>query len=734
MGIRDWLANALARGAPNVLRVDGPNVASREDKPLSDSDLLALYREWVYNCVTKNAEAVSATPLRLYTTSKPGAVPGSRMGRKTPHRLLRDRERAALGKRAHLVKYLRDSQDAVEILDHPFLDLWERGNPFLTSSQQKRVIVMHLDLVGDAFLYVETDKYGPVHLMVVPPETMRAVARGDHRGIAYYEQSTKQTQTPERLSPDDIVHFKHPNPRNVLNGMSPLEGVGLVAELYHDYNQFELALINNDGTPSTLIRTEQRMTEAQKRREERRWFQKHGRPTQKGKLAFVSGVTGIDRIGFSQRDMMFQVGRKLAREDIAGAFSVPMPLLVSDGSNLAHAHDAEKHHARYAIRPRCTLIEEQINRDLLPKYEGGDGLFVAFDDPVPEDRAHNLERAKVMISSSELVYKNEARAALELDADPAMDDETIGTDMLGGLFGGGGAPRPDPDASDDTEPDDDETPMDDAGERGVKLASKFFGCGTAHKAAPPAPRDFTDALASLFDEQSGIILNNLKRTRSRVKYIVDPAVVSSLDPDEWAARFFSALKPHLQRQLVDGANEGLGRIGSPISFDVQRPEIANFIADYTYRFSFAVNATTQGDLRKLFTVAERDGLTLAETTSKVEDYFGYAKRYRAARTARTETVRARMGGELEAWKQSGVVSGYYWETASGNPCEYCKSVEAQFGRNGTHLTFGQNFFDRGNSVGVEGQPPLMLDYSDIPHPPLHPNCGCELVPILVGEE
>ena len=730
MGFRNWLAGILVRAGPQVLRMDGPNVAGRSDRALSDSDLLMLYREWVYDCVTKNAEAVSATPLRLYATEKAGAIPGSRMGRKTPRRAIRGRRRDELAKRAHLVKFLRDSHDAVEILDHPFLDLWERGNPFLTGGQQQRVVIMHLDLVGDAFLYVESDAYGPVRTLLLPPETITPKASSNQREIAYYEQTRKGTQESLPIPPDRVVHFKHPNPRNVLDGLSPLAAVGLVAQLYHDYNQFEVALINNDGVPGTLIRTEQPMSETQKRRQERRWMSKHGGPRQQGKLAFVSGVAGIDRIGYSQRDMMFQVGRKLAREDIAGAFSVPMPLLVSDGSNLAHAHDAEKHHARYAVRPRCTLLEEQINRDLLPKYEGGDGLFVAFDDPVPEDRAHNLERAKVMVASKELVYKNEARSALELDADPAMDGEFVGTGGMESLFGGGGGfgggtpPKPEP----DEEPADEEAP--DAEEESKAIPASEY----REKGAPPAPQDFTDALARLFAEQRAAIIGKLKGIRPYVKYSVDPAVLDALDADKWASQFFNAMKPHLEKQLVDGASAGLDAIGSPIRFDIHRPEVANFIADYTYRFSFAVNRTTQSDLRRLFDAAEREGATLAEATNRVEDYFNYAERYRAARTARTETVRARQGGEVEAWKQSGVVQGYYWQTSTSNPCPYCLEVEAKYGRDGAHLTFGQNFYDRGGSVGAEGQPPLALDYSDIPHPPLHPNCGCELVPILVGEE
>ena len=734
MGLIDWFirrdggarADAVEKEftGPSALRVEGLSVSGVQEPPDDPASLLKQYREWVYACVTKNAEVVASTPLRLYATRRTAARRSTGLRHKlaTPTREISRKVHDEIELRSHMQKYLRLSDDFVEVLEHPFLNLWEDGNPFLTGTQQKRVIVMHLDLVGDNYVLMEIDaEYGPTMLLTLPPETMKIKPRDDQRGIEYYEQTQAGRTEPTKIPANEIMHCMHPDPKDVMYGMSPLEAIGLAAELYHEYNQFESALINNDGIPSTLVRTESALTRTQQLRLERKWQAKHGGPTRAGNLAFVHGITGIERIGFAPRDMMFQIGRKLSREDIAGVFNVPIPLLIADGSALAQGQDAEKHHARYAIKPRCCLIEEQINRDIIPKYPEGEELFVAFDNPVPEDRAHNLERAKVMVVSSGLVYKNEARAALELTAEPDMDKELIESGW-GSLGGFGGTPSPAGDV------DGGEAAGEDYGEdEGTPVPAAEV------KAAPPAPRDFTRALQRLFAEQRSEILRTLRASQKARTKLLPIDVDTAFDVDAWTQRYYDELKPFLEENFVAGGEAGLGRIGSPISFDIQRPEVADFIADYTYRFSFSANSNTQGALRDIFTNANADGQTLSEVTNRVQDHFDYAERYRAARIARTETARARQGGEVESWKQSGVVQGYYWQTATTNPCEYCKELEAKFGPNGVHLTFGDNFFDRGGSVDAGGASPMALNYSDTPHPPLHPNCGCELVPILVGE-
>lgn len=704
-----WL---LKQSGMSLVREDQePRPQTRFEAPSDPKELLKYYREWVYACVTKNAEAVSAVTLRLYTAKGKAATPSR--GRKTPLRGISKRTLANLKTRSHLQKYFRMDEDCEEVLEHPFLELWDNGNPFITGSQMRRVMVEHIDLVGDAYVFIMTDEVGPTALYTLPPEWMKTVVTPDGFHVSHYEQKDPKTQQPIRIPPDKIMHIKHPSPKSyILDGMAPLEAVGLSAKLYHEYNQFEIALVGNDGIPGTLISVENPMTETQKRRQERKWYQRYGGPKQAGKLAFVHGVKGIQRIGYSQREMMFQVGRKLTREDIAGVFNVPISLLVSDGSNLAHGHDAKKHHMTYAVQPRLVLIEEQINRDIISKYEGGENLFVAFDDCIPEDRTHNLERAKVMVMTSKLVKSNEVRDALELAPDEELEDEWVGGNPgeeepvapVPPEFGG--PAEENPEEGEPTEP-------------------------VRSKSVRQDPIAFEKALQQLFEQQRREIMSWLKKpTWVRQKLI--PNVDATFDVDEWTNRYMETLTPIIESQLTAGMEEGIDKIGGMLSFDINRPEIGDFIGNYTYRFCFNVNTETQSELRKLFQTAEAEGRTLAQLTDEVQDRFANFGRYRAARIARTETARSRQAGEVQSWKQSGVVQGYYWQ-ANSDACPFCLEIDAKYGQSGQHITFGENFIDRGGSVEV-GEQSLTMNYSDIPHPPLHPNCRCELVPIFMGEE
>ena len=717
LGIRErisaWLGKAT--NAVAVVRSAPGQLAPVPDNPEA---LLKQYREWVYCCVTKNAEMVSSTPLRLYT--RKGNKTGKRV-RKTPVRDVDYYANKELQKRAHLFKYFRINDTVVEVLEHPFLNLWDNGNPFMTGAAMQRMIASHMDIVGDSYTYIDTDALGPSMLLSLPPELMEIKVREDGFGIEYYEQRDPKGGPPNRISPEKIMHVKHPDPRNSIYGMSPLEAIGLAAQLYHEYNQFEWALLNNDGVPGTVITTEVPMTESQEKRIERKWYQKYGGPSRAGKIAFVSSVKGIERIGFSPRDMAFQTGRKATREDIAGAYNVPISLLVTDGSALAHAHDAEKHHARYGVKPRLVLLEQQINRDILPLYEGGDELFVAFDDPVPDDREHNLERAKVMLGrGAEIVRMNEARVALELPPEKELEGKYIPGNSLNPATAreDSNHENRDDDYPDGKQPEPKE---DEADKKNLGAKKKF------ERAA-----SFESKLRSLALRQRQSILKWLKSKKPHEKWA--PQVELVFDIDVWTNLYYDELVDDFRGVLLEGVDFGAEKVRSHVYHEVAIPETAAFVGQYTYKFASSANATTQADLRSIFEQANQRGDTIKELTSSINDLFAGKERWEAERIARTETTRARQAGEVEAYRESQEVAGYFWRTMPG-ACQFCLQIEEEYGESGTHISFGDVFVGKGEGVDLPNGSHLSTDYGDIPYAPLHPHCNCSIEPVFfdVGE-
>ena len=91
---------------------------------------------------------------------------------------------------------------------------------------------------------------------------------------------------------------------------------------------------------------------------------------------------------------------------------------------------------------------------------------------------------------------------------------------------------------------------------------------------------------------------------------------------------------------------------------------------------------------------------------------------------RTETVRASNQASVASWKQSGVVKAKEWWTAQDERV-------SPFDRtlHGKTISLEKDFFKQGDTFEVDGQT-LKIDYTDIPAPPLHPNCRCTLLPII----
>lgn len=668
----------------------------------NERELLGMYREWVSTCVDKVGDEVAATKLRVYTTRRSAKSTALLRTKSVAAPILRELER-----RAHLKRYLEGIGEVVEVVEHPFLELWEHGSPLLSGSALKRLICSHIDLVGDSFTYIVPDVDGiPMYLLCLPPDEMRVVLGGIGL-IAGYIQKHGTVET--EYAPEEIMHIKWVDPDNPVYGKSPLEKVELTATLYHRFTEFDMALMDNGAVPGMVGMTDAALSRTQRRRAERSWNEDHRGALKAGKFRIVSGLTELKEFGLSPKDMQHIEGRTVARQSIAAAYGVADSLLVPGNNSQANVKVGEYSTAKHGVRPRCHLLEDSINRDIISLYDGK-GLFVAFDNPVPGDEKADLARGQLANTTHKLVRKNEFRRMIGLDADEELGDEWIEQREPTTW----NLPR----QRDDTVP-----PINDDGddEKAVHI--------TIAKSVPDIEdTGLQSTLKELFRVQRDKILLDLGLKAKGFREDFD----EDFDEDEWTEVFEEECRPHIVRDLLIGAAAAMLLLPGDEQFDPQQPPVQRFIRDYTHRFARGVNRTTKGSLQELLSNADAQGLSRREITRQVQELFGHAEKYRAERIARTEASRSVMAGEVEAYKQSGVVEGYHWVAQPG-ACEFCLEVASQYGPEGTTMRLGGSFFERGDSVdGAEGGT-MQLDYSDIPHPPLHPNCRCGLEVVLIGE-
>ena len=173
------------------------------------------------------------------------------------------------------------------------------------------------------------------------------------------------------------------------------------------------------------------------------------------------------------------------------------------------------------------------------------------------------------------------------------------------------------------------------------------------------------------------------------------------------------------------------QLGLGGSFDIDSPEAQAFVKKHSFKFAQSVNAETNKKLQLHFAQGLAAGETTTEIRTRVMDkvFDSQITRNRAEMIARTESARAMMAGTEQAWESSGVVLGKEWNGAS-DMCEFCQAMNNKYGPGTGGIPIGDTFVEEGTTVtGVDGGS-LGTDYGDINYPPIHPNCRCDLIPVI----
>ena len=195
------------------------------------------------------------------------------------------------------------------------------------------------------------------------------------------------------------------------------------------------------------------------------------------------------------------------------------------------------------------------------------------------------------------------------------------------------------------------------------------------------------------------------------------------------------IRRYIQRQVQHGRELALDKIGDVIADVPSTLETSREMASAVSRFTRAFNDSARNALEAIVRQHITDGLSLEQTTRGIQQWatesgdLKRATKWRAATIARTETARTIVNGELSGWKDSGVVSHVRW-LISPQPCEFCLAVYRKF----RQVELGQNFLNVGQTLGGTRGGTFRVDYENIQGPPLHPNCLCDLEPVVVGSE
>ncbi|MDH4139070.1 MAG: phage minor head protein [Coriobacteriia bacterium] len=164
-------------------------------------------------------------------------------------------------------------------------------------------------------------------------------------------------------------------------------------------------------------------------------------------------------------------------------------------------------------------------------------------------------------------------------------------------------------------------------------------------------------------------------------------------------------------------------VAEAIGFDFANDEVQRWVNRSTTRLANSVGGTTVRRVESILGRGLEQGKTIDEIADDIE-----AKGFDPARAqtiARTESARAYVEGQVQAWKQTDMVTGKKWLVAP-EACPFCEAV----GREDQTKGMNDAFYKVGDVITASDGSRFVVDFDNVTGPPLHPNCRCDIIPVL----
>ena len=671
-------------------------------------DYLGTTTGWVYACAGVIADELAKIELKLYRKIKDGTE---------------------------------------EVFNHPILDLLHRANNFTTKYDLFWLTAQYLELAGEAPWYVFKRGNMPVGLYLLRPDKISIKAgTGDRFIDGYTYRNDRGKEVP--IKPEEMIFNKIPNTVNPFRGMGTLQAAARVVDIEEYSEEFNRNYFVNSAMPSMFFSTDQKLGDDKKERFRKSIEKNYTGIKNAQKFLILEAGLEAKPLQMTQRDMEFIEQLRWTRDKILGIFRVPRTALgITDDVNRANAEATDYVFAKRTIQPKMERLIQQLNEFLVPMFPDGENLLLGYDSPVPEDIEKKLKYYESGIKNGFLTI-NEVREKENLETIGDEGDQVLIASTLKPI---GEQPQPVPSkdilhkintrnkqatkniskelvnkviagAVKDIEKDirglvkkEEDRRDKSVMQWSQKKIQKSWLSMTKRKAT--YTEKFEKLLKKQFDYQLKDILKRHKSVSSGWK----------INVDQERAVWFKIFMP-LYEEIVKGEGQKvLDDLVDDMKFSDMTDTSQKFIHDKTAKMSWEINKTTNRKIEKI--VNDNIGENVKVVSSKLTELFDDMEKSRVDIIARTEVSKAINFATNESYMQSGVVEAKKWVTGrDSRVCEFCRELEGKI------IGLSENFENRGANIEGEDEGVMDIDYENIAHPPLHANCRCGLVPIIVGQK
>jgi HK97 family phage portal protein len=401
-----WLARKAAPAALTGSQWSGTSFtdAYHRNRAPTPNELMAELKGAAWTCASINASVCASFPPKLYVTTAAGQ-PAPKCATAPIGKALERRLRTAPASAARTKAALHIQ----EVMEHPLLDLLANPNGVHSGFDIWELTTLYLEVHGRCFWYLDLDGVLgiPRAIWPLPAQNVTPVREPDSTQLIDYYLYRNGLHE-QRFLPSEIVFFRYPDPRDpYVGGLSPLRACFEQVALSSDYTAFKKATYENRAIPSAVVSPEDFLGEEERARLETTWNQRFRRGGS-GRVVVAENKLNVQLLEQSLGDLAALADMNATKEDIANSFHIPLSFLTSQ-TNLANLQAAEHQHMAKAITPRLRRRDEKLNERLVPLYDPTGRLFLASEDPVPENFDDNLKELELFLKYGVLSI-NEVRS------------------------------------------------------------------------------------------------------------------------------------------------------------------------------------------------------------------------------------------------------------------------------------------------------------------------------------
>lgn len=605
---------------------------------------------------------------------------------------------------------------------HPLLKILDNPNPLMSKYVLMEMTQTHIELTGEAFWYSEIgEKTGkPKSFYLLPPDRMTVVVdnKADLPEIKGYV-FTNEDGTKVPLEPNEVTHFKMPNPWNPYRGYGTVEAAILYIQTEKYGSEFTRNYIFNNAMPAGIVSIKGTIDKPEFDEVKAQWKQEYGTIDKAGKTAFVKGLDiEFTKVGTTLGEAALKEIKDMSRDDIMTMFRVSKPILgIFEDVNLASAKTAQYVFTSRVIDPKMMRIVDTLQAVLDRWNVGTTTVFkLGYESPVPEDVDDKIKMYQAGIDLWLTV--NEVRKEEGLDPVGGGDElrRPLNLVSIGTV---------EPTKSKKTYVGHKTIRITRTVKKKIapqlKAADNKAAAAEAFRLELMANQEawekrYATEVRKLLDAQEAKIIANQSKSISKAfdGWTFDDGTAEQSFVDHLTPVEYELVKAQGALALaIAGGDELEFQLSETIRGEVEQ-RIRRLGKDF--------NAQTKADLIKTLTEGMANNESFADLKKRVEAVYSQAKGYRTDRLARTETLYASNGAAKEAYSQTGYITKIEWFTNPG-ACEFCIPL------NGKVVAITGNFVNLGETVEGSKGGTYAVDYTSVGFPPLHPNCTCTVLPV-----